>query len=58
MIYITGRVFTATEQEAIQHVFDRLEKEGLSGVPRIWPAIVQPKTGLCWWEYGVLCHED
>lgn len=55
MIYITGRVYTKTIEEAAQAVFDRLEREGLDGEPRIWPCNVQTKKDLIWWEYGVLC---
>ncbi|WP_165898936.1 hypothetical protein [Anaerospora hongkongensis] len=56
MVYIMGRVFAKTIEEAAQYVFDRLEREGLIGEPRIRPANVQPNPHLCWWEYGVLCH--
>ena len=56
MTYIMGRVFAKTIEDAAQHVFDRLDREGLTGEPKIWPANVQPNPNLCWWEYGVLCH--
>lgn len=54
MTYIMGRVFAKTIEEALQHVFARMAKEGLRGEPRIKPASVQPNPELIWWEYGVL----
>lgn len=55
MIYLVGRVYASTIDEAAQAVFDRLEREVLDGEPRIWPCAVQTKKDLICWEYGILC---
>jgi hypothetical protein len=56
-VYLQGRVFSPTIDEALDKIHARLEREGLTGEPRVWRANVQTDKILIWWEYCCECEE-